>query len=264
MNVLSGRGAEHWSALTNIDEAARLTLAELLALVRQSDLDHAGDLARRRLDANRVRRNQLTPHEHRAENDLQSVKEIITDNNYLRPANGPALAWRNRFDARRRDRHRRIEACRDEIMLFLVFISKRFGTPSPLIRLQSIRMSFYSRRLTLRPPFSRLLRGEWSREPRKRARNVENVAAFSEATRRRLSVRRTRIPADASERRPESRKAKIRECRLSCRSRRKWTAYSFTGAVDKRKQHFAFDGNVQNRCVSLPEKYGEKNRAFSE
>lgn len=121
--------------LTNIDVTAGRALAELFALVRECHVDDARNAARRRLHAYRVRRDELwsiettshtvstlthanaaaqlylTPHQHRAEHHLQAVEEIVADDDDLGAAVRPALAGRNRLDARRRNRQRRIQTC---------------------------------------------------------------------------------------------------------------------------------------------------------
>ena len=78
--------------LTYINESPGRALAELLALVAQSDLNDSRDVSGRRVHSNRVRRDQLAPNQHRAENHLQPVEEIVADDDHgvaaLRPALG--------------------------------------------------------------------------------------------------------------------------------------------------------------------------------
>ena len=61
------------SALTDIDEPAGGAPAELLALEAERDLDDARDVPRRRLHPDGVARDQLAPHQHRAEDHLHAL-----------------------------------------------------------------------------------------------------------------------------------------------------------------------------------------------
>ena len=63
---------QYLNALTDIDEPAGGAPAELLALEAERDLDDAWDVPRRRLHPDRVARDQLTPHQHRAEDHLHT------------------------------------------------------------------------------------------------------------------------------------------------------------------------------------------------
>ncbi len=99
------------SVLTDIDEAARGALAELLGLVRQGDLDDAGDVPGRRLHADGVRGDELAPDEHRAEHDLQPVEEVLADDDDGGSAAGPALGRADGLDAGRGHGQRRVQAC---------------------------------------------------------------------------------------------------------------------------------------------------------
>ena len=60
-----------FDALTDVDEPSGRAPAELLALEAEGDLDDARDVARRRLHPDGVARDQLAPHQHRPEHNLQ-------------------------------------------------------------------------------------------------------------------------------------------------------------------------------------------------
>ena len=106
--------------LTDIDESAWRALAELLRLVRQSHFDDARNVTRWRLDADGVRCHQLSKHkavnlhppgsvpfsqiylapdEHGTEDDLQSVEEVVSDDDDSGAARGPTFARADGFDA---------------------------------------------------------------------------------------------------------------------------------------------------------------------
>lgn len=98
------------SLLTDIDEASGWALAELFALVGERHLDHAGYVSRRCLHPYRVRRDQLAPDQHCAEDHLQAVEEIVAHDDDCGATCGPALAGRYRLDAGRGHGQRWIEA----------------------------------------------------------------------------------------------------------------------------------------------------------
>ena len=78
--------------LTHIDESAGAALAELARLVGEADFHDAGDVAGRSLHADGVARDQLRPHRDRAEDDLETVEEILSDNDDCLSPSCPTLA----------------------------------------------------------------------------------------------------------------------------------------------------------------------------
>lgn len=105
----------------------------MLRLVRQGHFNDAGDVTRRRLNADGVRCEQLdfektstleksplsdaldgyylAPHEHSAKNDLQAVEKVVAHDDHRGPARCPALARTDGLNARR-GRQRRVNTCR--------------------------------------------------------------------------------------------------------------------------------------------------------
>lgn len=60
-------------AEADVNESPRRSLAELLALVGERDLNDAWYVSRRSVNSYRVRSDQLAPNEHRPENHLQAL-----------------------------------------------------------------------------------------------------------------------------------------------------------------------------------------------
>ena len=85
--------------LTNINESPRSSATKSLALEAKSDLDDPGNVSGRGLDSNRVRRDQLAPDQHLAEDHLKPVEEIVADDDDRWAARRPTLGGRNGFYA---------------------------------------------------------------------------------------------------------------------------------------------------------------------
>ena len=113
-------------AVTCVNKTSRRSFTELFGLVGQRDLDDPGDVTGRSLDPDSMRGDQLqtdrhmtvmitgrvavliigkrsavcylAPHQHGAEDDLQAVKEVVSDQDDGRSARRPALTGTDGFD----------------------------------------------------------------------------------------------------------------------------------------------------------------------
>ena len=84
--------------LTHIDEAAGAALAELPGLVGEADLDNAGDVTGRGLHPDSVTCDQLGPDRDCAEDDLEAVKEVLSDDDDGLTPGRPPLAGGDGLD----------------------------------------------------------------------------------------------------------------------------------------------------------------------
>ena len=85
--------------LTHVDKAAGRSLAEHLGFVGERHLHHARDVSGRGLDPNGVAGDQLAPDQHRPEDHLEAVEEVVPDDDDGAAPGGPALAGRDGLDA---------------------------------------------------------------------------------------------------------------------------------------------------------------------
>ena len=87
------------SQLTDIDEPSWSSFAEHLGLVGESDLHHPRDVPGRGLHPDGVAGDQLAPHQHRPEHHLQTVEEVVPDDDDGAAPSCPALAGGDGLDA---------------------------------------------------------------------------------------------------------------------------------------------------------------------
>ena len=99
ITIITARDGERESRiLTHIDEAAGAALAELPGLVGEADLDNAGDVTGRGLHPDGVTRDQLGPDRDCAEDDLEPVKEVLSDDDDGLTSGCPSLTGGDGLD----------------------------------------------------------------------------------------------------------------------------------------------------------------------
>ena len=86
--------------LTYVDEAPRLSFAELSGLVGEADLHYSRYMSGRGLHSDGVVRDQLTPNGYCAEDNLEAIKEVLSDDDDSLPSRSPALGGRDGLDLR--------------------------------------------------------------------------------------------------------------------------------------------------------------------
>ena len=86
--------------LTNINESSGGSSTKLFAFKAQCDFYDARYVSRRRLNSDGVRCDQLAPDQHRPEENLDAIEEVIADDDDGGAACGPSFTGAQGFDRR--------------------------------------------------------------------------------------------------------------------------------------------------------------------